>query len=122
MQAMKRIVAATAVAALVPTLAGAQDAPPLKVGVVSFLSGAAAGPFGVPARNGAEIMIEMLNAGKVPAPYNTVGFGGASALARLAAGAFSPSTPVLEILPGKYVSRLPLYQLQPSPSSTSRKR
>jgi ABC-type branched-subunit amino acid transport system substrate-binding protein len=73
---MKKIVAAAAVAALVPSFAVAQDAP-LKIGVVSFLSGAAAGPFGVPARNGAEIMIEMLNAGKVPAPYATKGFGGA---------------------------------------------
>jgi len=76
MQSMKRIVAAAFVAALVPGVAAAQDAP-IKVGVVSFLSGAAAGPFGVPARNGAEIVFEMLNAGKVPAPYNAVGFGGA---------------------------------------------
>ena len=29
-----------------------------------------------PGRNGAEIVIEALNAGKAPAPYNTVGFGG----------------------------------------------
>ena len=77
MHAMKKIVAAAAVAALIPSFAMAQDAPPLKIGVVSFLSGAAAGPFGVPARNGAEIMIEMLNAGKLPAPYATKGFGGA---------------------------------------------
>ena len=76
MQPMKRIVAAAAFAAIVPAVAAADEAP-LKIGVVSFLSGAAAGPFGVPARNGAEIMIEMLNGGKVPAPYATVGFGGA---------------------------------------------
>jgi branched-chain amino acid transport system substrate-binding protein len=76
MQSMKKIAAAVAVAALVPAVAVADEAP-LKIGVVSFLSGAAAGPFGVPARNGAEIMFEMLNGGKVPAPYNTVGFGGA---------------------------------------------
>jgi branched-chain amino acid transport system substrate-binding protein len=50
---------------------------PLKIGVVTFLSGAAAGPFGVPARNGAEIVTEALNAGgKLPAPYATKGFGG----------------------------------------------
>ncbi|HEX5091593.1 MAG TPA: ABC transporter substrate-binding protein [Burkholderiales bacterium] len=73
---MKRIAAAVAVAALVPAFAVADEAP-IKVGVVSFLSGAAAGPFGVPARNGAEIMFEMLNGGKVPAPYASVGFGGA---------------------------------------------
>jgi len=49
----------------------------IKIGVVTFLSGAAAGPFGVPARNGAEIVIEALNGGKLPAPYNTAGLGGA---------------------------------------------
>jgi len=59
-----------------PALAVAQDAP-IKIGVVSFLSGPAAGPFGVPARNAAELTFEMLNGGKVPAPYDTKGFGGA---------------------------------------------
>jgi len=58
-----------------PTLA--QSAKPIKIGVVTFMSGAAAGPFGVPARQAAEVVAEQLNAGKVPAPYNTVGFGGA---------------------------------------------
>ncbi len=61
--------------------ASAQQAPaasaPVKLGVVSFLSGPAASPFGVPGRNGGEILIEALNAGKAPAPYNTVGLGGA---------------------------------------------
>jgi branched-chain amino acid transport system substrate-binding protein len=47
-----------------------------KVGVVTFLSGAAAGPFGVPARNAAEVLIESLNGGKAPAPYAKKGFGG----------------------------------------------
>ncbi|MGC2517490.1 MAG: ABC transporter substrate-binding protein [Burkholderiales bacterium] len=51
---------------------------PLKIGIVTFLSGPAAGPFGVPARNAAEVVIENLNAGKLPAPYATKGFGGAS--------------------------------------------
>jgi branched-chain amino acid transport system substrate-binding protein len=48
----------------------------LKVGIVAFLSGPAAGPFGVPARNAAELTIEAINAGKLPAPYNTAGVGG----------------------------------------------
>ncbi|HEX6137800.1 MAG TPA: ABC transporter substrate-binding protein [Casimicrobiaceae bacterium] len=52
------------------------SAKPFRIGVVTFLSGAAAGPFGVPARNGAEVLAEALNAGKVPAPYATKGFGG----------------------------------------------
>src|SRR5437879_2036789 len=52
-------------------------AAPVKLGIVSFLSGPAASPFGLPGRNGAEIVIEALNAGTAPAPYNKVGFGGA---------------------------------------------
>jgi branched-chain amino acid transport system substrate-binding protein len=55
----------------------AADEKPIKIGVVTFLSGGAAGPFGVPARNGAEVLAEALNAGgKVPSPYGTKGFGG----------------------------------------------
>ena len=53
------------------------EAKPVRVGVVTFLSGPAAGPFGVPARNGAELLAEAVNAGKVPAPYATPGLGGA---------------------------------------------
>jgi branched-chain amino acid transport system substrate-binding protein len=49
---------------------------PVKLGIVSFLTGPAASPFGIPGRNGAEIVIEALNSGKAPAPFNTVGFGG----------------------------------------------
>ena len=49
---------------------------PLKIGIVTFLSGAAAGPFGVPARNGFELVAEMLNAGTVPAPHAGKGLGG----------------------------------------------
>lgn len=54
----------------------AADAKPVKVGFVMFLSGAAAGPFGVPARNAAELMIESINKGSLPAPYNTAGLAG----------------------------------------------
>ncbi len=49
---------------------------PFKIGVVTFLSGAAAGPFGVPARNSAEVLVEALNAGKVPGAYGKKGLGG----------------------------------------------
>ena len=48
----------------------------VKVGIVTFLSGAAAAPFGIPARNAAEVLIEELNAGRAPAPYSTRGVGG----------------------------------------------
>ena len=64
------------VAAAPAQQAAAPAAAPIKLGIVSFLSGPAASPFGVPGRNGAEIVIEALNAGKAPAPFNTVGFGG----------------------------------------------
>jgi len=67
------VLAIALAAAAVPAVA--QDKP-IKIGMVTFLSGAAAGPFGVPARNGAEVVAETLNAGKLPAPYATAGFGG----------------------------------------------
>lgn len=48
-----------------------------KIGVVTFLSGQAAESFGVPAWNGGKVLIDMLNeGGKLPAPYDKVGFGG----------------------------------------------
>ena len=54
----------------------APAAAPVKLGIVSFLTGPAASPFGIPGRNGAEIVIEAFNAGKAPAPFNQVGLGG----------------------------------------------
>jgi branched-chain amino acid transport system substrate-binding protein len=71
-----------AMAALSMALSGnalAQNAQPkpIRLGVVTFLSGPAAGPFGVPARNAAEVLVEAINQGKLPAPYNTKGLGGA---------------------------------------------
>lgn len=75
-----RKISAAALFAALPIAAVAQIAsavPPVKLGIVTFLTGPAAGPFGIPGRNSAEIMIEMLNAGKVPAPYATVGLAGA---------------------------------------------
>jgi len=71
-------IAAGVAAALVPaSMALAQDKP-VKMSVVAFLSGAAAGPFGVPSRNGAEVVIAAINAGKLPAPYNSKGLAGRS--------------------------------------------
>jgi len=63
------------------TLAGAKseraDAPmPIRIGIVTFLTGAAAAPFGIPAQNAAKVLIDRLNKGKMPAPYNAKGFGG----------------------------------------------
>ncbi len=67
---------AAGAALLLPTATRAADEPRFRIGVVTFLSGAAAGPFGVPARNGAEVLAETLNGGKVPAPYAKAGIGG----------------------------------------------
>jgi branched-chain amino acid transport system substrate-binding protein len=58
------------------SFAWSQESEPIRVGIVTFLSGPGAGPFGVPARNAAELTIDALNAGTVPAPYQTKGFGG----------------------------------------------
>lgn len=56
--------------------AGAQAQETFKLGIVSFLSGQAAESFGIPAVNGAKVLIEAFNQGSAPAPYNKVGFGG----------------------------------------------
>lgn len=47
-----------------------------KIGIVTFLSGQAAQSFGVPAWDGGKLLVEKLNAGEVPAPYDSKGFGG----------------------------------------------
>ena len=73
---MKSIFRAMMLAACALASLGALAQQPLRIGIVTFLSGPAAGPFGVPARNGFELVAEMLNAGTVPAPYATKGFGG----------------------------------------------
>jgi len=58
-------------------LAHAKDS--ITIAVPSFLAGGAAGPFGIPAMNGAKMVVDAINKGTLPAPYNTKGFGGASA-------------------------------------------
>lgn len=54
----------------------AQAQESFRVGIVTFLSGQAAESFGVPAWNGGKVVIEALNKGEAPAPYDKVGFGG----------------------------------------------
>src|SRR3954462_9912491 len=83
-------------AAGAPAQQPATPAAPVKLGIVSFLSGPAASPFGVPGRNGAEIVIEALNAGTAPAPYGTVGLGGAKIEARYVDEAGSVANVVTE--------------------------
>jgi branched-chain amino acid transport system substrate-binding protein len=49
---------------------------PLKVGVITFLSGPAAGPFGVPAKNASDLLAEMFNRGGMVPGYEKKGFAG----------------------------------------------
>jgi len=50
---------------------------PLRIGVITFLSGPAAGPFGVPAKNASDLVAEVLNKGGIAPGYEKKkGFGG----------------------------------------------
>jgi branched-chain amino acid transport system substrate-binding protein len=71
-----RAAAGLAAVALGAGAAAAQEGESFKIGVVTFLSGQAAQSFGVPAWDGGKMLVEKLNAGEVPAPYDQVGFGG----------------------------------------------
>jgi branched-chain amino acid transport system substrate-binding protein len=77
---MKRIlrragaISALFVAALGMQPAGAAE--PLRIGVITFLSGPAAGPFGVPAKNAADLIAEAFNKGGQLPGYEKKGFGG----------------------------------------------
>ena len=66
---------ATGLAAAVSFAAPANAADEVVMAVPTFLTGAGAPAFGVPARNGAEVIIEAINKGKLPAPYNNSGKG-----------------------------------------------
>ncbi|MFI5400545.1 MAG: ABC transporter substrate-binding protein [SAR324 cluster bacterium] len=69
--------AAALLALLTAPALHAQEAKPVKVGIVTFLSGPASGPFGIPARNAAELLVEAINTGTLPAPYSAKGLAGA---------------------------------------------
>ena len=69
---------------------------PVRIGIVTFLTGPAAAPFGIPGRNAAEVIIESLNAGKAPAPYTQVGLGGAKIEAKYVDEAGSTAQVVTE--------------------------
>ena len=72
-----RLAAALAAAVAIGAApAVAQEGETFKIGVVTFLSGQAAQSFGVPAWDAGKLLIEKLNAGEAPAPYDQVGFGG----------------------------------------------
>ncbi|MGB3720180.1 MAG: ABC transporter substrate-binding protein [Proteobacteria bacterium] len=72
----------------------AQDT--VRVGIVSFLTGPAAVPFGIPGKNAAELIIDAINEGSLPAPYNSKGLGGATIEARYVDEAGSVANQVTE--------------------------
>src|SRR5437879_13213512 len=74
MQGLKKLAIGGLIAgALAPFGATAQA--PVKVGVVAFLSGPAAAPFGVQAQNAAEFVIDALDADTAPPLYAKTGTG-----------------------------------------------
>jgi branched-chain amino acid transport system substrate-binding protein len=73
------ILAAVILAALLVLSASPASAQKtVKIGASYFLVGAAAGAFGIPARNGMEVMVDAINRGTLPAPYNSKGLAGAT--------------------------------------------
>ena len=103
--AMAAALAVGATATLDIPRAAAQAAPGVKLGIVTFLSGPAAGPFGIPSRNAAELVTEAINKGEIPAPYNSKGLAGASIEAKFVDEA-GPVTKVVHGFP------------QPGPAAT----
>lgn len=87
--------AAAGLIALAATQARAQEA--IQVGIVTHLSGAAAGPFGIPARNGAELVIDAINNGQLPAPYAAQGMGGRKVATTLVDEAGPPARIATEV-------------------------
>ena len=70
------LVVVAGVLGLFTTGVTAQDDNVFKLAFVAFLSGPAAELFGNPAWEGAKTVIDALNAGSLPKPYDKVGFGG----------------------------------------------
>lgn len=66
--------AAVVLAVLLAGSAHAQDK--IRIGVITFLSGPAAGPFGVPAKNASDLIADAMNKGGIIPGYMAKGFGG----------------------------------------------
>ena len=65
--ALRAVATLTTAGLMTLGFSGSAIAEDFKVGIVSFLSGQAADSFGVPAVNGAKVLIEAFNKGKAPA-------------------------------------------------------
>jgi branched-chain amino acid transport system substrate-binding protein len=76
---IKKALGVAAASAMVLGAGAAHAKDSITIAVPSFLAGGAAGPFGIPAMNGAKMVADAINKGTLPAPYNTKGFGGATA-------------------------------------------
>ncbi len=79
---LRTVLAATARSAVVACVAASLAGPAwaagtVKIGFVTFLSGPAAGPFGIPSENAANLVIDAINKGSLPAPYHKKGLAGA---------------------------------------------
>src|SRR4051812_23951450 len=69
-----KLIATLVIGLFTATTASAQET--FKLGIVSFLSGPAAESFGVPAVNGAKVVLDAFSKGRAPAPNKKRGFGG----------------------------------------------
>jgi branched-chain amino acid transport system substrate-binding protein len=67
---------ATICVSLLCATVAAKAEEPLRIGVITFLSGPASGPFGVPAKNASDLLQEALNKGGLAPGYEKKGFGG----------------------------------------------
>jgi branched-chain amino acid transport system substrate-binding protein len=76
---IKKALGVVAASAMVLGAGAAHAKDSITIAVPSFLAGGAAGPFGIPVMNGAKMVTDAINKGTLPAPYNTKGFGGATA-------------------------------------------
>ena len=88
--------AAGAVALDMGTAAYGQTPVPIKIALPVFLSGPAVGAFGEPSRNAAELVIEAINKGALPPPYNAKGLGGSPIQAKIVDEAGTSSVVVNE--------------------------
>lgn len=73
-QNIRTVILAAGLAAMSPVVVQAQET--LRIAVPGFLTGGAAASMGVPAQNGAEIIVDAVNNGTLPAPYNSKGLAG----------------------------------------------
>ena len=109
-----RLAVAASTLAAVPaigivTTSYGQVSAPVKIALPVFLSGPAVGSFGEPSRNAAEVVIEAINNGTLPAPYNAKGLGGSPIEAKIVDEAGSAAVVVTEFrnLVQRDVGKLP---------------